>query len=295
MLATSYHAKLLLWGEHIVIHGAEALATPLPIYSGHWEQQADGDHRRLIPFLNYLQTEGMDKLLDLDGFHKSIEENWVFASDIPGGYGLGSSGALCAAIYDAFALNKIGVDDESRYAELKALLGKMEGYFHGASSGTDPLISYLDQSALLGSSGIRTVDWHIPGSGSEFRFFLLDTGIRRQAGDFIAYFLEKNRQIPFQQQLASTLLPANAAAIQLTLEENYPALMPVFHRISAFQLQDLPGLVPKGFETIWEEGLSGDVFKLKICGAGGGGFILGFTRNFERTRALLPGYSLLLL
>lgn len=294
MLSTSYRAKLLLWGEHIVIHGAQALATPLSLYSGRWHPSPAGDRKRLEPFLHYLQTSGMGEILDLDAFNDSITEGLIFDSNIPGGYGLGSSGALCAAIYDSFARDKILTGDQLHYPLLKTILGKMEGFFHGSSSGTDPLISYLNQTVLLDGSDIRTLDWQLPGKESPWRFFLLDTGIQRQAGVFIEYFLNKTRNSHFQQILNEILLPANEQAIKHTLNGAYADLLTVFHEVSAFQLNHLPGLLPPGFEEPWKKGLSSDLFKLKICGAGGGGFILGYTRDFEETCKALADFSLLL-
>jgi mevalonate kinase len=41
------------------------------------------------------------------------------------------------------------------------------------------------------------------------------------------------------------------------------------------------------FKQIWLAGLSSDVYKLKLCGAGGGGFILGFAQNIEAAKAVL--------
>ncbi len=128
MFSKYYPAKLLLWGEHIVIHGAQALATPLHALAGHWVELPAGDEERLLPFLSYLQREGWDALLDLDAFARSITAGLVFASAIPHGYGLGSSGALCAAIYDTFARDKIEPHDTHRYLELKTMLGKMESF-----------------------------------------------------------------------------------------------------------------------------------------------------------------------
>ena len=295
MFSKYYPAKLLLWGEHIVIHGAQALATPLHALAGHWVELPAGDEERLLPFLSYLQREGWDALLDLDTFARSITAGLVFASAIPHGYGLGSSGALCAAIYDTFALDKIEPHDTHRYLELKTMLGKMESFFHGSSSGIDPLISYLNRTVILDAKGVQTTDWSLPGPASAFRFFLLDTGIKRQAGNFIHYFLDQAKQPSFRQLLDNTLLPANERAIQHTLAENYAPLLSDFHEISDFQLRYLPGLIPSGFQPLWEKSLRTDVYKLKVCGAGGGGFILGFTSDFPQTQALLSDFSLTLL
>ena len=247
------------------------------------------------PTLSHLQREGWDALLDLDAFARHITKGLAFESDIPHGYGLGSSGALCAAIYDTFARDTITPNDTQRYLELKALLGKMESFFHGSSSGIDPLISYLNRTVILDARGVQTTDWSLPGSASTFRFFLLDTGIKRQAGNFIRYFLDQAKQPSFRQLLDNILLPANERAIRHTLAENYVQLLSDFHGISDFQLTHLPGLIPPDFQPLWEKSLRTDIYKLKVCGAGGGGFILGFTSDFPQTQALLSDFPLILL
>ena len=62
--------------------------------------------------------------------------------------------------------------------------------------------------------------------------------------------------------------------------------------IGEFQLNYLEKLIPPAFRRVWQEGLSGDLFKFKVCGAGGGGFILGVTRDFENMEIALSGSKL---
>ena len=58
-------------------------------------------------FSDYLKT--IDINLDLNSLDKHIEKGMYFDSSIPRGYGIGSSGALVAAVYDKYAINKITV------------------------------------------------------------------------------------------------------------------------------------------------------------------------------------------
>ena len=46
---------------------------------------------------------------DIDALNKHVEAGMYFDSSIPQGYGVGSSGALVAAIYDKYATDKITV------------------------------------------------------------------------------------------------------------------------------------------------------------------------------------------
>ena len=77
-----------------------------------------------------------------------------FDSSIPQGYGVGSSGALVAAIYDEYASDKITVLENltrDKLLQLKTIFSEMESFFHGKSSGLDPLNSYLSIPILINS------------------------------------------------------------------------------------------------------------------------------------------------
>jgi mevalonate kinase len=40
-------------------------------------------------------------------------------------------------------------------------------------------------------------------------------------------------------------------------------------------------MIPSAFEKEWMYGITSGKFMLKLCGSGGGGFILGFTHNYK--------------
>ncbi len=63
-------------------------------------------------------------------------------------------------------------------------------------------------------------------------------------------------------------------------------------KISVFQFQHFLPMIPKLFQDIWLEGLETNQYFLKLCGAGGGGFILGFTHDFELTKKLISNHHL---
>ena len=84
-----------------------------------------------------------------------LSKGLYFDSSIPKGYGVGSSGALVAAIYDCYALNKITVLENltrQKLLKLKSVFSEMESFFHGKSSGLDPLNSYLSLPILISSN-----------------------------------------------------------------------------------------------------------------------------------------------
>jgi len=191
-----------------------------------------------------------------------------FESTIPFGYGVGSSGALTAGIYDRY-----GIDKKQGLFILKRELGAIESFFHGASSGIDPLICYLNQPILMHSkTELEQLDV-LPELA--IPFFLVDTHISRKTAPLVELFLEKSKNAHYQNRCEAELIPAVDNAIAALLAGDSELLFEQWHEISFFQYKYFLEMIPKGFRDLWLAGLSGDDFKLKLCGAGGGGFILG--------------------
>ncbi|MEO1626482.1 MAG: mevalonate kinase, partial [Bacteroidota bacterium] len=151
----NYPAKILLFGEYTIISGGMALAIPYHKFNGHWQYAKVSEDRHklqqeLSDFTTYLESlhyEGQLLCeLDIDAIWDELERGLFFQSDIPIGYGAGSSGAFCAAFYDRFVRHKL---DGQQLAPLKAQLAQLESFFHGSSSGLDPLVCYLDQTLLF--------------------------------------------------------------------------------------------------------------------------------------------------
>jgi mevalonate kinase len=311
----SFPAKLLLFGEHTVNLGSEALAMPLPLFSGQWvfeknllPQTLVAKQMGLPQFAAYLaglrQSGDLFLPFDTPAFQDALTRGLVFQSNIPTGYGAGSSGALVAAAYDKFGgqepENSLQPSENGspltcrRLEQLKIGFAQMESFFHGASSGTDPLICFLKKPVLLGGpAGVRIVSLpaHSPAN-DDWQIFLLDTGISRYATPMIEYFLEKSREPGFRQLCDKALLPAVNEAITAFLNREKEALFDCFHRIGEFQLQHLERMIPAAFRPVWQQGLAGDHFKLKVCGAGGGGFILGITKDFAAMESVMRGCKL---
>lgn len=302
----AYPAKLLLFGEHTVNIGSQALAVPLPLFSGKWAYASHlgpaelAARQMLLPqladYLHQLQQRG-ELLADLDvaAFKQALANGLVFESNIPTGYGAGSSGALVAAIFGNWKLENWKIGSGS-LLELKKSLAQMEAFFHGTSSGTDPLICFLQKTVLLGGpKGVEVIEKSSRGqlATAGYSLFLLDTGMPRQATPLIEYFLAKMRDDAFAEHCRGELLPAVDAAIAAYLSGDGRRVFEEIHRIGGFQLRFLEQMIPERFRLIWQQGLDGDLFKLKVCGAGGGGFLLGITWDFEATKAALPDQKLI--
>lgn len=284
----NYPAKLLLFGEHVLLLGASALAVPAPVWNARWVLNSDGlphpKHRETL--LKLADSKALSDISELDtkALKADILSGWFFQSNIPTGYGLGSSGALCAGIYDRYASSKT-----TDLAALKSTFGQMESFFHGASSGIDPLTSYLDSPLLIRHkteiSKVHPALWD-----SEPVIFLLDTQMPRQTGPLVQWFLQQSEQAEFSERLQSTLLPAHEAMINAWLSADAATFWKGLEQVSAFQLAHFQPMIPDHMYSLWEKSLASSDFYLKICGAGGGGFILGYARNREAVESIAARY-----
>jgi len=156
-----FYSKILLFGEYGIIKDSKGLSIPYNFYKGALKKDSTNSEKavksntNLKGFVKHLQE--IDNALvqfDLDALKQDVEEGMYFDSSIPQGYGVGSSGALVAAVYDKYAFDKITVLENltrEKLLKLKAIFSEMEAYFHGKSSGLDPLNSYLSIPILINS------------------------------------------------------------------------------------------------------------------------------------------------
>ena len=148
----SFNSKILLFGEYSIIQDSMGLTLPYNEFQGKLtfdvnemnEQFVSESNDHLQDFANYLEQLLKDKKLtiefDIDAFKNDIENGMYFQSSIPQGFGVGSSGALVAAVYGKYTKNKISIDDapnKETILSLKAVFAKMESYFH-AHTGSPP-------------------------------------------------------------------------------------------------------------------------------------------------------------
>ena len=280
----NYPAKLLLFGEHVLLLGASALAVPVPAFNGKWVEGGQVDvnevYREIV--LQFIESKALRGIpgLDIERLKAEIEAGLIFQSDIPTGYGLGSSGALCAGIYDRYVAEKT-----TDMVALKGIFGQMESFFHGASSGIDPLTSYLNAPLLIRHTTEVSVAEMQPWQEKPL-VFLIDTRTPRQTGPLVQWFLEQNKQPAFAASLAAELLPAHEAMLDAWLTADAGRFWVHLRRISQFQFAHFHPMIPKNMYSIWEQSFDNQQFSLKICGAGGGGFMLGFAQNKDALQAI---------
>ena len=149
-----FYGKILLFGEYGIIEDSMGLSIPYNSCKGSFIFHSDDkdfskdSNTELKKYLTHLQELNNNNTLpcelDLETFKTDIFNGMLFDSSIPQGYGVGSSGALVAAIYNKYCSNKLGSTENQDILALKHIFGELESYFHGTSSGLDPLICYLN-------------------------------------------------------------------------------------------------------------------------------------------------------
>ena len=64
-----------------------------------------------------------------------------------------------------------------------------------------------------------------------------------------------------------------------------------FMDLSQFVIEKLNPMIPSGFNDIWRKGLETGSYYLKLCGSGGGGYLIGFSDNLDKAEKELIGYK----
>lgn len=272
-----FYSKLLLFGEHTVNLGSAGLALPLNLFEGFFEKRemlsgaAMASNQSLELLANYIIFHPkLSKFIDTNRLLSDIEDGLYFNSNIPQGYGLGSSGALAAAVLHNYG---IGVNGKN-FSAIKEILADIESYYHGKSSGLDALVSYTNSSIYITKEKTEKVT--TPAFNKmDLKFFLVDTGKARNTLTYVNLFLKKSEDSNFLKQVEKSLVPTVNLCISYFIENDAANLLKSFAILSQHQLNLMPEFIPESMKILWQQGLKSKQFYLKICGAGGGGFMLG--------------------
>ena len=301
-----FYSKILLFGEYGIIKDSKGLSIPYNFYNGalkidraHSEatQKSNLGLKRFADYLENLQTENPNLVtFDLDTFKKDIQAGLYFDSSIPQGYGVGSSGALVAAVYDKYANDKITVLENltrEKLLKLKAIFAAMESFFHGKSSGLDPLNSYLSLPILINSKeNIEPAGIPSQLKKGKGAVFLIDSGVVGETAPMVQIFMENMKQEGFRKMIKNQFVKHTDACVEDFLKGDVKSLFSNIKELSHVVLDNFKPMIPKQFHKLWKQGIDTNAYYLKLCGSGGGGYILGFTEDLAKARKALKDYKL---
>lgn len=301
-----FYSKILLFGEYGIIKDSKGLSIPYNFYNGALKvdenpsEEAVKSNESLKRFAGYLKelqqkNPGLVKF-DLETLNKDIERGMYFDSSIPQGYGVGSSGALVAAIYDEYAKNKITVLENltrDKLLKLKKIFGEMESFFHGKSSGLDPLNSYLSIPILINSQdNIEPAGIPSQTENGKGAVFLLDSGSIGETAPMVQIFMENMKQEPFRKMIKTQFIKHTDACVDDFLQGDVKSLFGNIKKLSHIVLDNFKPMIPAQFHKLWQRGIDTNDYYLKLCGSGGGGYILGFTEDIDKAKEALKDYRL---
>ena len=301
-----FYSKILLFGEYGIIQDSKGLSIPYNFYKGALKTaenpsfEAIASNNSLQKFAFYLDNIQKEQpqlvTFNLEALNKDIANGMYFDSSIPQGYGVGSSGALVAAIYDKYATTKITVLENltrEKLLQLKGIFSQMESFFHGKSSGLDPLNSYLSLPILINSKD-NIEPTGIPSQSTQGKgaVFLIDSGIVGETAPMVSIFMENLKDNGFRKMLKSQFIKHTDACVDNFLHGDMKSLFANTKKLSKVVLNHFKPMIPEQFHQIWQQGIESNDYYLKLCGSGGGGYILGFTQDLEKAKGSLKDYKL---
>lgn len=273
--------KVILVGEHAVVHGAKAIAIPLlsrtmklHIYTDRvttpnpkikFQIAGQPVHKSLIEMVN----ESFD-VLQIPKFNLSIDGQ----SSLMLGAGVGSSASLCVSVIRGLC-QVCGISLTP--AKLSALANRLERRFHGNPSGLDTAVVALEQAILFerGRNAEALTVNKPKNSSLPWCFLLLDTGVRSPTINMVKiadpWFIKNsdsaiNTFNAITDKTARALRDGNTDSLAKAMTECHEVL-------------ELTGIVTEPVKNMVQLAKKRGALAAKVTGAGGGGCVL----------ALLPG------
>jgi len=283
-LGTIFNSKLLLFGEYGLMYDAMALSVPFPKFSGFLDFDQDLSHpestAEIRKFYKHLQSADTEHKLhfsfDLERLENDLGNGLYFNSNIPQQYGVGSSGALVAALFCKYT-DVLHAEDAPSPEVLKADFSLLESYFHRKSSGLDPLISYLNQPVLLDSGKqVCPIEFDINKLG--LAMALIDTRTTGATGPLVQHFIDLFNLPEFEQAFEKQFIPANNGCIRSLLDGNKQQFFLHVEQLIRFQIYHFHRMIPVNFHRVISFAHCEKVY-IKLLGSGGGGFLLAFAES----------------
>ncbi len=292
-----FYSKILLFGEYSLLYDSNGLSIPYSHFNGRLTfinnegytdlEYAKQSNNQLKQYCEFIE-ENYTNYIDINSLKRDLDKGLFFESTIPEGYGLGSSGALVASIYYTYGKNKIGSKtglSKEKTQKLKKIFSGLESYFHGKSSGIDPLICYISHPLFIkNQNDISSIGISRKNIEKDDAIFIINTKKTGKTAPLVDLFLKKCLSEDYLDKIKNHLIPTTNHCVKSLLKGDLPSFYRDLKELSKFQLKYLKEMIPSEFVKYWEEGLEKNDYILKLCGSGGGGYLLGFTRNYNKVK-----------
>lgn len=279
-----YPAKILLFGEYSVLSGSEALAFPYGEKHGSLKYDcisipgfstSNKSQQPLIELYEYLAANlhlfSEKEAPDLRRLRNDLISGLYFDSSIPANYGIGSSGAISAAVYDSYF-------DQTKQKPLDQIiktLSSIEAFYHHKSSGIDPLVSFLNQTIHIVNYQPRVVPTDLEWIRNNLNVYLIDSGIPGITKTAVEKEISKS--------IPPDYIELTNSIIQQIVRRDSKDFFESIEKLCELQQKQFASLFTPEVNGIADIGREKNNLCVKLCGSGGGGYYLLFAKQ-----ALLP-------
>lgn len=282
------HSKLILIGEHAVVHGQPAIAIPFPLVGAECDVERVPGTLKIDSSFYHGPMNSAPSVLE--GIVMCVKESLAtlgmperdllikIRSSIPPGKGLGSSASTAVAVIRSlFAF----FDRTFTENEILSLANIAETYAHGAPSGLDPL-------TITSGSPV----WYAKSEGpqflhpnSDFYFIVADSGRMADTRTAIESIAERLKLAPKKIQSKLERIGELTNQVKTSLEKTGKLLLGSFLNEAQKELEAL-GVSDAGLNRLIyiarEEGALG----AKLTGGGNGGCIIALAKDEVHSRHL---------
>ena len=118
----------------------------------------------------------------------------------------------------------------------------------------------------------------------DIHIFLIDTKITSPTAPLVNIFKERRKDDIYLEKFNNKYVPLVNDCISLLIEKNDDEFFNNLLQLSKMQTEMLGHTIPENVKEFFFFDINKDGFQVKLCGAGGGGFLLGFTKDIDRTK-----------
>ena len=122
--------------------------------------------------------------------------------------------------------------------------------------------------------------------------FLLDSGESSDTAPMVEIFFESMKNKEYSKIIKEDFINTTDNCVDDFLKADFKSLFLNIKKLSKVVLKNFKPMIPEDFHNIWAKGIESNDYFLKLCGSGGGGYILGFSQDFEKAKSALRDYKL---
>ena len=102
---------------------------------------------------------------------------------------------------------------------------------------------------------------------------------------------EKMKTEGFRKTLKEEFIRYNNACIDAFLKKDMNPFFKNLKKLSIWAYDHFKPMIPESIYNIWKRGIDTNAYYLKLCGSGGGGYVLGFTQDYDKAKSYLKDFQ----